>query len=88
MEERVKLNYDHPSSFDTDKMISNDYKTKISINKKEMADCIDRATLLIKEGEKNRYFYLLKILKWNFPLIHLLDQWMKIFQYQKQEMIC
>ena len=30
--------------FDTDKMISNDYKTKITINKKEMADCIDRAT--------------------------------------------
>ena len=38
--------------FDTDKMISNDYKTKITINKKEMANCIDRATLLIKEGDK------------------------------------
>ena len=25
MEERVKLNYDHPSSFDTDKMIEDDY---------------------------------------------------------------
>ena len=33
-------------------MISNDYKTKITINKKEMANCIDRATLLIKEGDK------------------------------------
>ena len=38
--------------FDTDKMISNDYKTKITINKKEMANCIDRATLLVREGDK------------------------------------
>ena len=46
--------------FDTDKMISNDYKTKISINKKEMADCIDRATLLIKEGDKKPVFLSIK----------------------------
>ena len=46
--------------FDTDKMISNDYKTKITINKKEMADCIDRATLLIKEGDKKPVFLSMK----------------------------
>lgn len=46
--------------FDTDKMISNDYKTKITINKKEMADCIDRATLLIKEGDKKPVFLTIK----------------------------
>ena len=46
--------------FDTDKMISNDYKTKIAINKKEMADCIDRATLLIKEGDKKPVFLTIK----------------------------
>ena len=46
--------------FDTDKMISNDYKTKIAINKKEMADCIDRATLLIKDGDKKPVFLSIK----------------------------
>ena len=46
--------------FDTDKMISNDYKTKIAINKKEMANCIDRATLLIKEGDKKPVFLSMK----------------------------
>ena len=32
--------------------LSSDYETKISINKKEFLDCIDRATLLVSEGEK------------------------------------
>ena len=38
--------------FDVDKMISNEYATNIKIDKKELADCIDRATLFIKEGDK------------------------------------
>lgn len=33
-------------------MLTNDYETKININKKEFLDCIDRATLLIKESDK------------------------------------
>ena len=33
-------------------MLSSDYETKVTINKKELLDCIDRATLLIKEGDK------------------------------------
>ena len=33
-------------------MLSNDYETKIEINKKEFFNCIDRSTLLIKETEK------------------------------------
>lgn len=33
-------------------MLTNDYETKITINKKEFLDCIDRATLLIKESDK------------------------------------
>ena len=33
-------------------MLSSDYETKIQINKKELLNCIDRATLLIKEGDK------------------------------------
>ncbi|MGN0161307.1 MAG: DNA polymerase III subunit beta [Lachnospiraceae bacterium] len=38
--------------FKIDQMISNDYETKVVINKKEFLNCIDRATLLIKEGDK------------------------------------
>lgn len=38
--------------FKVNQMISKDYNTKISINKKELLDCIDRATLLVKEGNK------------------------------------
>lgn len=35
-----------------DKMLSSDYETKVKINKKEMLDCIDRTTLLLKESDK------------------------------------
>lgn len=38
--------------FKIDQMLSSDYETKVKINKREMLDCIDRATLLVKEGEK------------------------------------
>ena len=38
--------------FKTDQMISSDYKTKVKINKRELLDCIDRATLFVKEGDK------------------------------------
>lgn len=38
--------------FKIDQMLSSDYETKIKINKKEFLNCIDRATLLIKEGDK------------------------------------
>lgn len=33
-------------------MLSSDYETKIKINKKEFLNCIDRASLLIKESDK------------------------------------
>lgn len=35
-----------------DKMLSSDYETKITVNKKQMLDCIDRTTLLLKESDK------------------------------------
>lgn len=35
-----------------DQMLTNDYETKVTINKKEFLSCIDRATLLVKESEK------------------------------------
>lgn len=38
--------------FRIDQMLSSDYETKVEINKRELLDCIDRATLLVKEGDK------------------------------------
>ncbi|MCI8392140.1 MAG: DNA polymerase III subunit beta [Roseburia sp.] len=38
--------------FRIEQMLSSDYETKIRINKRELLDCIDRATLLVKEGDK------------------------------------
>lgn len=35
-----------------EQMLSNDYETKLTINKKEFLSCMDRATLLIKESER------------------------------------
>lgn len=38
--------------FKIDQMLSTDYETKMKINKREFLNCIDRATLLVKEGDK------------------------------------
>ena len=38
--------------FKIDQMLSSDYETKVKVNKKELLNCIDRATLLVKEGDK------------------------------------
>lgn len=38
--------------FKINQMLSSDYETKVVINKKEFLNSIDRATLLIKEGDK------------------------------------
>lgn len=38
--------------FRIEQMLSSDYETKVRINKKEFLSCIDRATLLVKEGDK------------------------------------
>ena len=37
--------------FRIDQMLSSDYETKLKINKKEFLNCIDRATLLVREGD-------------------------------------
>ncbi|MEG1458174.1 MAG: DNA polymerase III subunit beta [Acetivibrio sp.] len=47
-------------------MLSNDYETKVTINKKEFLNCIDRATLLIKESEKKPI------------VIHITDEMMEL----------
>ena len=38
--------------FKIDQMLSSDYETKVKIYKREFLNCIDRATLLVKEGDK------------------------------------
>ncbi len=38
--------------FRIEQMLSSDYETKVMINKRELLNCIDRAMLLIKEGDK------------------------------------
>ena len=38
--------------FRIEHMLSSDYETKVKINKREFLSCIDRATLLVKEGDK------------------------------------
>ena len=52
--------------FRIDQMLSSDYETKLSINKKEFLDCIDRATLLVREGDKKPI--VIKISVNTFPL--------------------
>lgn len=38
--------------FKINQMLSSDYETKVTVNKKMFLDCIDRATLLIRENDK------------------------------------
>ena len=38
--------------FKVEQMISSNFDTIIKVNKKEFLDCIDRSTLLVKEGDK------------------------------------
>lgn len=38
--------------FRIDQMLSSDYETKITVNKRELLDCIERATILIRENDK------------------------------------
>ena len=38
--------------FNIQQKLSSDYETKVTVNRKEFLNCIDRATLLVKEGDK------------------------------------
>ena len=37
--------------FRIDQMLSSDYETKVTVNKRDLLECIDRATLLLREAE-------------------------------------
>ncbi|MDO4649327.1 MAG: DNA polymerase III subunit beta, partial [Eubacteriales bacterium] len=52
--------------FRIDQMLSNDYETKLTVNKKEFMNCIDRATLLVREGDKKPI------------IIHIMDHSMEL----------
>ncbi|CBK75569.1 DNA polymerase III, beta subunit [Butyrivibrio fibrisolvens 16/4] len=56
--------------FKIEQMLSADYETKIKINKREFFDCIDRATILVYEGDKNLSLLVLQDLQCHF-LSHL-----------------
>ncbi len=49
-----------------DQMLSSDYETKVTINKKELQSCIERASLLIRETDKKPI--IIDIKKNNFEL--------------------
>lgn len=55
--------------FRIDQMLSSDYETKLKINKKEFLDCIDRATLLVREVDKNRSSSTSQTMIWSCALI-------------------
>lgn len=38
--------------FPIDQVLSTDYDTRVEVSKRELMDCIDRATLLVREGDK------------------------------------
>ena len=38
--------------FRINQMLSSDYETKFSVNRREFLDCIERATILIRENDK------------------------------------
>lgn len=52
--------------FKVEQMLSSDYETKIKVNKREFLECIDRATLFVKEGDKKPI------------IINILDGYMKL----------
>ena len=37
--------------YNINQMLTNDYETKVSVNKRELLECIERATLLLREAE-------------------------------------
>lgn len=54
--------------YKVDKMLSSDYETKLTVSKKEMLDCIDRTTLLIRESEKKPVIIDIKDDKMGFAM--------------------
>lgn len=54
--------------FKIDQMLSNDYATKVSINRKEFLDSIERASILIRENDKKPIILTIEEMKMNIRL--------------------
>lgn len=54
-------------------MLSSAYETKVIVNKKELLDCIDRATLLVKEGEQKADHY--EYHRWKYGVKNQFFHW-------------
>lgn len=54
--------------FKVDQMLSSDYETKVSVNKKEFMDCIERASILIRENDKKPIILSIEDLKMSLKL--------------------
>ncbi len=55
--------------FKIDTMLVSEYDTKLSIKKKDLLDCIDRASLLVKEGDKKPIVMKIEDEKMNLKMI-------------------
>lgn len=60
--------------FKINQMISNEYNTKISVNKKELLECIDRATLFVKEGNKKPVIFSIEDGSVNINIVSTIGQ--------------
>lgn len=73
-----------------DNILSADYETKVKVNKREFQSCIDRSTLLVKEGDKKPIILDIKDdvmeLKMN-SIVGSLDEEMDIVKSGKDLMI-
>lgn len=54
--------------FKVDQMLSSDYETKVSVNRKEFMDCIERASILIRENDKKPIILSIEDLKMSLKL--------------------
>lgn len=62
------------SYFEYEKMLTNDYETKIKVNRKDIFNCIDRSTLLLREGEKKPIIFEVRNGNINFSIRTLVGE--------------
>lgn len=51
--------------FRINQMLSNDYDTKVAVNRREFMDSIERASILIRENDKNLLLSILRMREWS-----------------------
>ena len=69
--------------FKVDQMISSDYETKVVINRRELLDCIDRATLLIREADRKPVIITIEDGKMSLQIKSQLGQMNEIIDIEK-----